>query len=114
MPTFSKVTLHMGNWLPAGSKEAGRMGALTNLLLRTLFDTLVTVNNVVVKYVAHTTVATFTCQSVTAATCQNGWRANYEVIPELPLYLISHVRLMLAITFGQGLTSLDSTNCLQA
>ena len=55
------------------------MGSLTSLLLRTLFDTQVTVNNVVVKYITPETVATFTCQSITAATATDDWRDLYQV-----------------------------------
>lgn len=64
--------------LAAGSKDAGRFGSLTNLLLRTLFDTKVTVRNVVIKFESPVTVATFTCHSILIATALDDWRSNFE------------------------------------
>ena len=67
-------------WTLTGGKESGRLGSLTSLLLRSLFDTQVTINNVVIKYVAPTTVAAFTCQSITASTAADIWRDLYQVM----------------------------------
>ena len=57
----------------------GWMGSLTALLLRTLFDTTLAVNNVVVKLAAPAAVATLTCQSASVSTCRDGWRAALQV-----------------------------------
>ncbi|KAK9810603.1 hypothetical protein WJX73_003685 [Symbiochloris irregularis] len=63
-----------------GGRESARLGSLTTLLLRTLLDTGVVLNNVVVKYIAHTTVATLTCQSVSVSSPANAneWKLDYE------------------------------------
>ena len=55
------------------------MGSLTNLLLRTLFNVSISVNNLVVKYLAPTSVATLTCQSIVMRTAADGWQAGLEV-----------------------------------
>lgn len=57
----------------------GWMGSLTALLLRTLFDTTLAVNNVVVKLAAPAAVATLTCQSAGVSTCRDGWRGALQV-----------------------------------
>jgi len=49
----------------------GWMGPLANLLMRTLLNVTIKVNNIVVKYVAPTTVATLTCKSVRVRTAEN-------------------------------------------
>ena len=56
------------------------MGSLTALLLRTLFDTALTVNNVVVKLAAPAALATLTCQSLGVSTCRDGWREALQVL----------------------------------
>ncbi|KAK9830052.1 hypothetical protein WJX72_009438 [[Myrmecia] bisecta] len=56
----------------------GWMGSFTSMLLRTLFNISVTVNNVVVKYLAPTSVATLTCQSIHAYTAADNWEANLQ------------------------------------
>lgn len=67
--------------MSSGGREPGRLGSLTTLLLRTLLDTGVTLKNVVVKYIAHTTVATLTCQSISASNPSAEWKRDYEVAP---------------------------------
>ena len=55
------------------------MGSITSLLLRTLFNVSVTVNNLVVKFVTPRAVATLTCQSIHLQTAADGWRAKLVV-----------------------------------
>lgn len=47
------------------------MGPLANLLMRTLLNVTIKVNNIVVKCVAPTTLATLTCKSVCVRTAEN-------------------------------------------
>ena len=55
------------------------MGSITSLLLRTLFNVSVTVNNLVVKLLTPTAVATLTCQSIHLHTATDGWQAKLVV-----------------------------------
>ncbi|KAK9844032.1 hypothetical protein WJX81_002459 [Elliptochloris bilobata] len=61
-----------------GLLPGGWMGSLTALLLRTLFDTTLALNNVVVKLAAPAAVATLTCQSLSVSTCRDAWRQALE------------------------------------
>lgn len=55
------------------------IGSLTSLLLRVLFNVSITVNNVVVKYVAPSAVATLTCQSLHIRTATDAWQTEVAV-----------------------------------
>jgi hypothetical protein len=66
----------------AGGEETaggGWLGSITSLLLRALFNVSVRINNLVVKYLAPTSVATLTCQSIHVHTALDGWQANLSV-----------------------------------
>ncbi len=60
------------------------MGSLTALLLRALFDTALTMNNVVVKLLAPAAAATLTCKSMRVATSPDAWREALGVLPRPP------------------------------
>ena len=59
------------------------MGSLTSMLMHTLFNVNVTINNVIVKLAAGGTMATLTCKSIMACTPDDGWQEELEVLPAL-------------------------------
>lgn len=65
-----------------GLASGGWMGSLTALLLRTLLDTALTVNNLVVKLLTPAAPATLTCRSLCIATCRDAWRDALQVHPD--------------------------------
>lgn len=62
---------------------SGWLGSFTSLLLHTLFNVSIKVNNVVVKYLAPTSVATLTCQSFHISTATDAWQTQVRVCPLL-------------------------------
>ncbi len=69
------------------------MGSLTALLLRALFDTALTVNNVVVKLLAPAAAATLTCKSMRVVTSPDAWRESLRVPPAITSPLGPHAWL---------------------
>ena len=59
------------------------MGSLTSMLMHTLFNVTVTINNLIVKLAAGGTMATLTCKSIMACTPDDGWQEELEVLPAL-------------------------------
>jgi hypothetical protein len=57
----------------------GWMGSLANLLMRTLLNVTIKVNNIVVKYKTPTTVATLTCESLHVTTADDLRLENSKV-----------------------------------
>ena len=57
------------------------MGSLTSMLMHTLFNVTVTINNLIVKLAAGNTMATLTCKSIMACTPDDGWQEELEVLP---------------------------------
>lgn len=55
------------------------MGSITSLLLRTLFNVSVAIQNVVIKYVTAEAVATMTCHSIEMNTASDNWQADLKV-----------------------------------
>lgn len=55
------------------------MGSLANLLMRTLLNVTIKVNNIVVKYKTPTTVATLTCESLHVTTADDLHLKNSKV-----------------------------------
>jgi len=76
-----------------GLAPGGWMGSLTALLLRALFDTALTVNNVVVKLLAPAAAATLTCKSMRVVTSPDAWRDALGVPPAITSPLGPHAQL---------------------
>eukprot|EP00891_Asterochloris_glomerata_P001395 jgi/Astpho2/1395/Aster-x0059 len=58
------------------------MGSLTSMLMHTLFNVTVTINNLIVKLAAGGTMATLTCKSIMACTSEDGWQEELEAPEE--------------------------------
>ena len=71
------------------------MGSLTSMLMHTLFNVNVTINNLIVKLAAGGTMATLTCKSIMACTPDDGWQRELEVLPALLCCLKSIFKLEL-------------------
>ena len=59
------------------------MGSLTSMLMHTLFNVNVTINNLIVKLAAGGTMTTLACKSIMACTPDDGWKEELEVLPAL-------------------------------
>lgn len=67
------------------------MGSFTSLFMQALFNVTLTVNNVVVKYIAPQTITTMTCGAIKCFTASDGWRVGLQVcmpcIPDSTLHM---------------------------
>ena len=61
------------------TQSSSWLGSITSLLLRTLFNVSIVVQNVVVKHLGRTEVATLTCHSIQMHTATDGWQATVDV-----------------------------------
>ena len=62
-----------------GIQETTWLGSITSILVRTLFDTKLSVNNLVVTFVGAAFTSTLTCQSICIQTASSAWRKGLAV-----------------------------------
>ena len=55
------------------------MGSFTSLFMQALFNTSVSINNIVVKYKAPYTLSTLTCGALKLFTAADAWRLAVQV-----------------------------------
>ena len=95
----------------------GWLGSITSLLLRALLNVSLRVNNLVVKYLAPTSVASLTCQSIHLHTATDNWQAALSVSSfPLPITLSRsyyNIRMQPGIV-SQSHTSLAHYHCFKS
>ena len=74
------------------------MGSLANLLMRTLLNVTIKVNNIVVKYKMPTVMATLTCKSLHVTTADDLRLENAKVEPSSPKGISTSIHPKFAAT----------------